>query len=67
MEYRGIEYEVVQTITNTWRWSVKRENGYKVGIALDRKSAELRAERFIDGLVKRSHPVADLPPPEESL
>ena len=68
MEYRGVEYEVVQTITNTWRWSVKRENGYKVGIALDRKSAELRAERFIDGLVKkRSHPVADLPAPEEGL
>jgi hypothetical protein len=68
MGYRGVEYEVVQTITNTWRWSVKHENAYKVGIALDRKSAELCAERFIDGLVKkRSNPVAYLPPPEEGL
>ena len=68
MEYRGFEYEVVQTITNAWRWSVKHEIGYKVGIAVDRKSAELRAERFIDGLVKkRSNPLADLPPPEDGL
>ena len=57
MEYRGVEYEVVQTITNTWRWSVKRENDYKIGIVLDRATAMLRAERFIDELVKaRSKP-----------
>lgn len=57
MEYRGIKYEVVQTITNTWRWSVKREQGYRVGIALDRKSAMQRAERFIDQQIKqRSKP-----------
>jgi hypothetical protein len=57
VEYRGVEYEVVQTITNTWRWSVKREQGYRVGIALDRKSATIRAERFIDEQTKhRSMP-----------
>jgi hypothetical protein len=57
MEYRGVEYEVVQTITKTWRWSVKRENDYKTGIVLDRNAALLRAERFIDELIKaRSKP-----------
>ena len=57
MEYRGVEYDVVQTITNTWRWSVKRENDYKIGIVLDRATAMLRAERFIDELIKaRSKP-----------
>jgi hypothetical protein len=54
MEYRGIEYEVVQTITNAWRWSVGREDGSKMGIVLDRDTATQRAERFIDELIKAS-------------
>jgi hypothetical protein len=54
MEYRGIEYQVVQTITNAWRWSVKREDGSKMGIVLDRDTAIQRAERFIDELIKAS-------------
>jgi hypothetical protein len=52
MEYRDVEYEIVQTITNTWRWSVKREDSAKVGIALDRNAAIRSAERFIDELIK---------------
>jgi hypothetical protein len=52
MEHCGVEYEVVQTITNTWRWSVKRAGSDKVGIALDRTGAIMRAKRFIDGLSK---------------
>lgn len=52
MEYRGVEYEVVQTITNTWRWSVKRDGSEKVGISLDRANAIIRAKRFVDELVK---------------
>jgi hypothetical protein len=52
MEYRGVQYEVVQTINKTWRWSVKHENGYKVGIALDSKEAVRRAEQFIDDLIR---------------
>jgi hypothetical protein len=52
MTYRGIEYEVVQTINKKWRWSVKRERTDKVGIAMDRKSAIIRAQRFIDELLK---------------
>jgi hypothetical protein len=54
VEYRGVEYEVVQTITNTWRWSVKRQDGSKMGIVLDRDTAIQRAERFIDELTKAS-------------
>jgi len=57
MEYRGVEYRVVQTITNAWRWSVKREQDDKTGIVQDRAMAVLRAERFIDDLIKaRSKP-----------
>jgi len=52
MEYRGVEYEVVQTITNTWRWSVKRDDSSKMGIVLDRDTALQRAQRFIDELIK---------------
>jgi hypothetical protein len=52
MEYRGFEYEVLQTVTNAWRWSVKHQHGYRVGIAEDRADALRRAEQFIDGLVK---------------
>jgi hypothetical protein len=54
MEYRGVEYEVVQTIKNTWRWSVKRKDGSKMGIVLNRDTAMQRAERFIDDLIKAS-------------
>ena len=54
MEYRGVEYEIVQTITNAWRWSVKREDGSKMGIVLDRDTAMQRAERLIDELIKAS-------------
>jgi hypothetical protein len=58
MEYRGLEYSVVQTMTNAWRWSVKRENDNKTGIVPDRATAVLRAEQFIDELIKaRSKPV----------
>ena len=54
MEYRGVEYMVVQTITNNWRWSVKRDGVDKTGIVLDRDTAMQRAERFIDELIKAS-------------
>ena len=54
MEYRGVEYMVVQTITNTWRWSVKRDGIDKTGIVLDRDTAMQRAERLIDELIKAS-------------
>jgi hypothetical protein len=52
MEYRGVEYMIVQTITNAWRWSVKRDIVDKTGIVLDRNDAITRAERFIDALIK---------------
>jgi hypothetical protein len=52
MEYRGVEYEVVQTITNTWRWSVKRDDLDKTGTATNRNIAIIRAQRFIDELIK---------------
>ena len=54
MEYRGVEYMIVQTITNNWRWSVKRDGVDKTGIVLDRDTAMQRAERFIDELIKAS-------------
>jgi hypothetical protein len=52
MEYRGIEYAVVQTIENDWRWSVKRTPKDKVGKSWDRDTGIIRAQQFIDGLIK---------------
>jgi hypothetical protein len=53
MEYRGVEYQVVRSITSSWRWSVKREPNDKVGTADNRMGAVERAQKFIDGLIKR--------------
>jgi hypothetical protein len=52
MEYRGVEYMVVQTIPNGWRWSVKRDRNDKVGTAFDRRGAIRLAQKFIDELLK---------------
>jgi hypothetical protein len=46
MEYRGIEYAVVQTIENDWRWSVKRAPKDKVGKSSHRDTAIVRAHQF---------------------
>jgi hypothetical protein len=52
MEYRGVEYAVVRTITRRWRWSVKRDHNDKVGTAEMRMGAIGFAQRFIDELVR---------------
>jgi hypothetical protein len=52
MEYRGISFNVVQTIDCGWRWSVKRGDKDKFGITLRRDAAIAKAQRFIDGLIK---------------
>jgi hypothetical protein len=52
MEYRGVEYAVVRTIPNGWRWSVKRDHNEKVGTSSDRTNAVRLAQKFIDELVK---------------
>jgi hypothetical protein len=57
MEYRGVEYMVVQSISpNRWRWSVNREPKEKVGMSDTRETAIFRAKRFIDELIARSSP-----------
>jgi hypothetical protein len=52
MEYRGVQYSVVRTITKGWRWSVKRDHHDKVGTSTDRETAISLARRFIDTLLK---------------
>ena len=52
MEYRGVEFALVMTINKEWRWAVKRDRGDKVGTSLDRRTAILRAQQFIDELIK---------------
>jgi hypothetical protein len=52
MEYRGVEYQVVQTIPKGWRWSVRRDRTEKVGSASDRMEAVGKAHRFIDEMIK---------------
>jgi hypothetical protein len=52
MEYRGVKFSIVQTIDNGWRWAVKRDHNDKVGISPRRDAAIVRAQRFIDELIK---------------
>ena len=52
MKYRGIEFAVVRTLSpNGWRWSVKRDHNDKVGKTVDRETAVLLAQRFIDKMI----------------
>ena len=52
MEYRGVEYAVVQTISKQWRWSVTRDNGNdKVGFCTNCETALARAKGVIDRIV----------------
>jgi hypothetical protein len=52
MEYRGVEYAVVQTISKQWRWTVARNSGNdKVGFCTNRETALARAKGVIDRIV----------------
>jgi hypothetical protein len=53
LEYRGIEFVVLQTIPKGWRWSVKRDRGDKAGSAYDREDAIQKAKRYIVNLLRR--------------
>jgi hypothetical protein len=53
MEYRGMEYAVVRTIPNGWRWFVRRDRKDRIGISYSREEAIARAKKFIDELVRR--------------
>jgi hypothetical protein len=53
MEYRGMDYAIVQTIPKGWRWSVVRDRSDKVGWSIDRAEGIARAKTFIDKLIKK--------------
>jgi hypothetical protein len=53
MEYKGIQYTVVQTANPTgWKWTVLAGKRTKTGTGFNRMSAIRGAERVIDGYVK---------------
>ena len=52
MEYRGVEFAVVWTFENEWRWSVRRNQSEKVGRSHSRENAIMQAHRFIDKLIE---------------
>jgi hypothetical protein len=52
VEYRGVEYAVVRTIPNGWRWSIKRDDGERFGTSDNRDTAIARAKKSIDHLIK---------------
>ena len=52
MEYRGMEYAVVRTIPNGWRWFVRRERKDRVGLSYSREEAIARAKKFIDEIIQ---------------
>jgi hypothetical protein len=54
MEYRGIEYTIVQTANPTgWKWTVHLGKRAKTGTAFNRIAACRFAERTIDAYLKR--------------
>jgi hypothetical protein len=61
MEYRGVEYAVLQTICKQWRWSVARDSGDdRVGFCTNREDALARAKRVIDKIVKDRNSIEEI-------
>ena len=55
MEYRGVQYAVVRTMSpNGWRWVVRRGPDEKSGFTPRQDEAIRLAKKFIDVLIKTS-------------
>jgi len=68
MEYRGVEYAVVQTISKQWRWSVTRDSGNnKVGFCTNRETALARAKGVIDRIVEGRNTIDKIMAPDEKV
>jgi hypothetical protein len=54
MEYKGVEYEVLQTSNPTgWKWIVRLETGrHKSGISFSRPMAVTSAKHAIEKILK---------------
>jgi hypothetical protein len=53
MDYRGVQYAVVRTMSpNGWRWIVRRGPTDKSGVATHRDDAIRLAKKFIDELIR---------------
>ena len=48
MEYRGIEFRILQTIPKGWRWEFEWNGIARDGDGVDRNSAVARAKKAID-------------------
>jgi hypothetical protein len=55
VKYRGVEYQVVQTISGGFRWSVQFGEQEKSGLMPRRDSAIMHVKCLIDGRAER-HP-----------
>jgi hypothetical protein len=53
VKYRGVEYQVVQTISGGFRWSVQFGEQEKSGLLPRRDSAIMHVKSLIDGRAKR--------------
>jgi len=53
VEYRGVEYQVVQTIGGGFRWSVQFGEQEKSGLLSRRDSAIMHVKSLIDGRAER--------------
>jgi hypothetical protein len=59
VKYRGVEYQVVQTIVGGFRWSVQFGEQEKSGLQPRRESAITHVKNLIDGRAERfSKPVS---------
>jgi hypothetical protein len=53
VEYRGVEYQVVQTISGGFRWSVQFGEQEKSGVLPRRDTATVHVKNLIDGRAER--------------
>jgi hypothetical protein len=54
MNYRGIDFKVVQALSpKGWKWSVNLSGRDAGGTQYDRESALRRAKLYIDELIKK--------------
>jgi hypothetical protein len=61
VNYRGVEYQVVQTINGGFRWSVQFGGQEKSGLLARRDNAIIHVKNLIDGRAERFSNTASQP------
>jgi hypothetical protein len=60
VKYREIEFTVLRSIPEGWRWAVKTDLAERAGTCANRETAIVLAKRSIDHLIKARRKLAKL-------